>query len=149
MGTNKWVRLALNGGRRVMAANDDRHDYFDRVSMPICGVDLTGEITAWNPRIAKLSGISREDAAGKPLVEFIAPESKSVVQNMIKQACNNLDSTKLVWLNAKGNGCSEVLFSASAWSNEQGSIRGCTLFVLDMSDLREDFREHEFINRPG
>jgi len=54
---------------------------------PIIGIDAENCVNEWNQKAVTLTGFSREEAMGKPLVEeFIEPQAQASVQAVLNSA---------------------------------------------------------------
>ncbi len=62
-------------------ASDLRHILRD-ANAPIFALDAEGNITHWNEKLAKLTGTSLDDVAGKPLVNYLSEESRDEFQDV-------------------------------------------------------------------
>ena len=59
----------------------------DTANAPIIGIDAENCVNEWNQKAVTLTGFSREEAMGKPLVEkFIEPRAQASVQAVLNNA---------------------------------------------------------------
>lgn len=54
----------------LAAAARDLRLLVNSANAPIFGIDVKGNINIWNKKTAELTGYSREEALGKPIVNF-------------------------------------------------------------------------------
>jgi PAS domain S-box-containing protein len=78
------LRQAMNETTRVA---DDLTRLIDTANAPIFGVDRDGRVTEWNQKAAALSGWSKQETLGKPLVEsFISSDYREEVNRVLAMA---------------------------------------------------------------
>ena len=66
---------------------EDLTRLIDTANAPIIGVNLEGRVTEWNAKAVALSGYSKEETMGRPLVdEFITEEYKEQVWGVLEYA---------------------------------------------------------------
>ena len=59
----------------------------DTANAPIFGIDVKGTVNEWNLRTAAITGYSREEAVGQPLVStFIVKNLRESVQRVMDNA---------------------------------------------------------------
>lgn len=59
----------------------------DTANAPIFGIDVKGTVNEWNLRTAAITGYSREEAIGQPLVStFIVKKLRESVQRVMDNA---------------------------------------------------------------
>ncbi len=59
----------------------------DTANAPIFGIDVKGTVNEWNLRTAEITGYSREEAIGQPLVsKFIVKQLRQSVQRVMDNA---------------------------------------------------------------
>ena len=59
----------------------------DTANAPIFGIDVRGTVNEWNNKTAEITGYSREEAIGKPLVsQFIVKKLRESVQRVMDLA---------------------------------------------------------------
>ena len=61
----------------------------DTANAPIFGIDVHGNVNEWNEKTAEITGFSRKEAYGYPLVStFIVPSLRQSVQEVMDNALN-------------------------------------------------------------
>merc|ERR1740129_1282855 len=90
---------------KVSIIADDLTRLIETANAPIFGVDLTGHVTEWNNKMMKLSGYSKSDTQGQPLVErFILDEYKDQVLMVLEQALGGTETANFEFLLENKNG---------------------------------------------
>jgi PAS domain S-box-containing protein len=59
---------------QVMSQAEELRNLIHTANAPIFGTDTRGRVTKWNNKIAELTGFSRDDVLGKPLVQNLIQE---------------------------------------------------------------------------
>ncbi|CAK0869933.1 unnamed protein product [Prorocentrum cordatum] len=92
------VGIDITDMRKMAQEQRNIAEDFERVirsaNAPIIGANINGEVTDWNDKAASLSGFSREEAMGKPLVEtFVREDMRPLVNEAIHKACQGIETT--------------------------------------------------------
>ena len=98
----------------------------DTANIPICGTDVVGNINEWNGRTQEITGYSKEDAFGKPLVEsFVAPELQQKVQEVLDAALqgDEISNYELEFISKSGKICF-LSVNATARRDPAGRVVG-------------------------
>jgi len=73
--------------RRLDAVEKNKSNIIAMANAPIIGIDAKNCVNEWNQKAVTLTGFSRDEAMGKPLVEeFIEPEAQAGVQEVLTNA---------------------------------------------------------------
>eukprot|EP00980_Cylindrotheca_fusiformis_P030725 scaffold25303_cov117-Cylindrotheca_fusiformis.AAC.5 len=81
------VTEAVYRDRAVASMAAELRQLIETANAPIFGIDVIGNVNEWNGRTAEITGYSREEAFGKPLVEtFIADGMKDRVKRVLADA---------------------------------------------------------------
>ena len=73
--------------RAVAAMANGLRQLIDTANAPIFGIDVRGTVNEWNNKTAQITGYSRDEAIGKPLVStFIVKNLRDSVQRVMDQA---------------------------------------------------------------
>ena len=73
--------------RRLDAVEKNKSNIIAMANAPIIGIDAKNCVNEWNQKAVTLTGFSRDEAMGKPLVEeFIEPEAQASVQEVLTNA---------------------------------------------------------------
>ena len=107
---------ALHDNGVVSMANELRQ-LIDTANAPIFGIDVRGTVNEWNNKTAQITGYSRDEAIGKPLVStFIVKNLRDSVQRVMDQALQGNETsnyelefrTKVSDLYAKIQNCTQL-----------------------------------------
>ena len=72
---------------RLLAIEKNKSNIIAMANAPIIGIDAENCVDEWNEKAVTLTGFSRDEAMGKPLVEeFIEPEAQASVLEVLKNA---------------------------------------------------------------
>ncbi|XP_062215817.1 phytochrome B isoform X2 [Phragmites australis] len=79
--------LELRGINELSSVAREMVRLIETATVPIFAVDTDGSINGWNAKIAKLTGLSVEEAMGKSLVnDLIFKESEEIVDKLLSRA---------------------------------------------------------------
>ena len=94
VGVAQDVTEAANHDRAVAAMARELRQLVDTANAPIFGIDVRGNVNEWNFKTAEITGYSKEEAIGKPLVStFIVPELRESVQNVLDNALKGRETS--------------------------------------------------------
>jgi len=122
---------------------DDLSRLIETANAPIFGVSTDGLVTEWNRKAAALSGFSKEETLGRPLVEcFITNEYKEKVQRVLTEACQGVEAANFEFpLVTKGGNRVDILLNATTRRDAKGSITGVMGVGQDITSLRHSINE--------
>ena len=73
--------------RAVAQMANELRQLVDTANAPIFGIDSNGNVNEWNDKTAEITGFSKEEAFGKPLVKtYIASKLQASVQEVMDNA---------------------------------------------------------------
>ena len=72
--------------RDVVARAEELRKLVDQANAPIFGVNLEGNVNEWNNKTAFVTGYTREEVQGRPLLSFILPKLKQSVKDVLDLA---------------------------------------------------------------
>ena len=73
--------------RAVAQMANELRQLVDTANAPIFGIDSHGNVNEWNDKTAEITGFSKEEAFGKPLVKtYIASKLQASVQEVMDNA---------------------------------------------------------------
>merc|ERR1711937_690822 len=98
----------------------------DNANAPIFGIDMYGNVNEWNVTTVKITGFTRADAIGKPLVhKFIDADRRSEVDGILRNALNGVQTSNYsLPLTTKDGRVRELLINASTRCDMDGNIVG-------------------------
>ena len=114
VGVAQDVTKAVKHDREVAAMARELRQLIETANAPIFGIDVNGTVNEWNDKTAEITGYSRQEAIGKPLVStFIMPKLRQSVQQVMDNAlrgfstsnyelefCTKFDETRHLLVNA-------------------------------------------------
>eukprot|EP00814_Leptocylindrus_danicus_P011074 CAMPEP_0116045208 /NCGR_PEP_ID=MMETSP0321-20121206/27478_1 /TAXON_ID=163516 /ORGANISM="Leptocylindrus danicus var. danicus, Strain B650" /LENGTH=216 /DNA_ID=CAMNT_0003526491 /DNA_START=216 /DNA_END=864 /DNA_ORIENTATION=- len=72
--------------RDALARAQELRKLVDQANAPIFGINLHGAINEWNDKTANLTGYSRAEVVGKPLMTLVMPKLQGSVQDVLQKA---------------------------------------------------------------
>jgi len=111
----------------------------DSANAPIFGVDTDLLITEWNQKAAQITGYSKEEVLGKPLVDtYITAEYRDPVRSVLTAAATGGQQAASYEfpLYTKGGDRRELLLNATTRRDADGEIIGVLGVGLDMTAAR-------------
>jgi len=111
----------------------------DTANAPIFGVDTDLLITEWNQKAAQITGYSKEEVLGKPLVDtYITAEYKEPVRSVLTAAATGGEEAASYEfpLYTKTGERVELLLNATTRRDADGEIMGVLGVGLDMTAAR-------------
>jgi PAS domain S-box-containing protein len=104
----------------------------EQVSAAAATLTCEGEIIHGNQRFADLLGEGRESLAGRPICEFVAPESRGTVESLLREGASARAEAGVVL--RQGNG-STVSAHLGVSLLREGALGSC-LVVVDLTEHR-------------
>lgn len=119
------------------AANDLRR-LIDTANAPIFGKDVHGHVNEWNRSAERLTGFSKEDVLGRELVDFVSPNFKLAVREVLDQALRGVETENFEFpLETKDGRHVTVLLNAGTRRGPNGEITGMVGVGQDITQLRQ------------
>jgi PAS domain S-box-containing protein len=117
----------------------DLRTLIDTANAPIFGVDNEGRVNKWNKKSVELTGHEYHEVMGRDLVqEFIAPEYRSAVKEVLENALKGLVTSSFEFtLFSKAGVAIELLLNANPRRNATGDIVGVINFGQDITAKRK------------
>jgi len=130
------LRSALSESARVA---DDLTRLIDTANAPIFGIDTKGHVTEWNQMATALSGYTKAETLGMPLVEqFISEKYRQEVGRVLNMALEGAESANFEFpLFTKDGRRREILLNATTRRGANGQITGVIGVGQDISELRK------------
>ncbi|MFC1743981.1 PAS domain S-box protein, partial [Candidatus Riflebacteria bacterium] len=134
--------------RQIIEAQQKEYQQFiETANAPILGVDLKGNITEWNLKLALISGYARVKVLGKNLVEnYIFEKQRQKVREIFDRAFIGQETANFeLTLNAREeNKRLVLLLNAKAKHDTTGRIIGALGVAQDITEIieyREDLED--------
>jgi len=130
------LRQVMVESKRVA---DDLTRVIDTANAPIFGIDTQGNVTEWNKMAAALSGWTRVETLGKPLVdEFITITYREEVGRVLSMALRGIETSNYEFpLFTKDGLRREILLNATTRRGADGEVTGVIGVGQDITELRQ------------
>jgi len=101
---------------------DDLTRVINTANAPIFGIDSAGHVTEWNLKAAAISGWTREETVGKPLVkQFITESYREEVGRVLRDALDGNETANYEFpLFTKDGRLREILLNATTRRDAEG-----------------------------
>ena len=135
-------RLTLT---QVAAATQEVHDLkrlIDGANAPIFGINAASLITDWNKKATQITGHSKWEVVGRRLEEFINPEDRDSVVEVLENALKGKETANFGFpLYTKAGDRVEILLNASTRRDANGNICGVISVGQDITELMRGKKE--------
>ena len=113
--------------------------FIDSANAPIFGVDREGRVSEWNLMTVAITGYTKEEALGKPLVDsYIAQEYKEEVTRVLDLALEGAGTANYEFpLYTKTGERLEILLNATSRLDPNGVVIGVIGVGQDITRLRQ------------
>ena len=129
--------------RAVTAVANELRQLVDNANAPIFGIDVHGDVNEWNAKTAEITGFSKEEALGKPLVAtFIVPKLRQSVQEVLDNALKgNETSNYELEFETKSGETRYLLVNATTRRDDESHIVGVVGVAQDVTETAKHDRE--------
>merc|ERR1719247_3328052 len=87
VGVGQDITELKAGKAELQRVANDLRLLIDTANAPIFGIDADGRVNEWNRKMAAITGFSKEEVAGRSLVQdFISDEFKNSVRGVLENA---------------------------------------------------------------
>mmetsp|Transcript_28857 Transcript_28857/g.95978 ORF Transcript_28857/g.95978 Transcript_28857/m.95978 type:complete len:2230 (-) Transcript_28857:59-6748(-) len=126
---------------------EDLTRLINTANAPILGIDVGGNVTEWNGKAAEISGWSKEEALGKPLLETFIHESYwDDVGGILQKALLGHESANYEFPLFTKDGCRrEILLNATTRRGAGGEVTGVIGVGQDITEMRTAMQEQQRI----
>lgn len=94
VGVAQDVTEAAEHDRQVASIANELRQLVNTANAPIFGMDVEGTVNEWNNKTVEITGYSRHEAIGKPLVNtFIVKELRESVQSVMGNALKGIETS--------------------------------------------------------
>ena len=127
----------------ITAVARELRQLVDTANAPIFGIDTNGLVNEWNNKTAEITGFSRDEAYGRPLVSTFIKENlrssvKSVMDNALK---GNESSNYELELETKTKETRYLLVNATTRRGLKSQVTGVVGVAQDVTDDRKHSAE--------
>ena len=129
---------------RERVAND-LTELIDTANAPIFGIDAQGLVTEWNQTAERITGYSKGDVMGQPLVaEFITEDYREAVSEVFDNALNGTETDNFEFpLYTKDGERVEVLLNATTRRDGTGKVVGVVGVGQDITERKQAEQDRE------
>ncbi|WP_424358048.1 PAS domain S-box protein [Methanocella sp. MCL-LM] len=107
------------------------------VNDSICTTDLNGTCTYINPRVTELTGYTVDDIINKPLIDFVAEESRDLVSSLISTVSGEDQRSLEIWIQAKPGNKMLIELNMSVIYDAAGNAVGLIGAFRDITERKK------------
>ena len=94
VGVAQDVTESTKNDRAMTAMARELRQLVDKANAPIFGIDVHGDVNEWNDKTVEITGFSRQEAMGNPLVQtFIVPSLRESVHEILDNALKGIETS--------------------------------------------------------
>jgi PAS domain S-box-containing protein len=126
----------------VAAIANELRQLVDTANAPIFGIDAKGNVNEWNNKTMEITGFSRKEAIGMPLVKtFIVESLKSSVHEVMDNALNGKETSNYeLEFQTKGGTIRYLLVNATSRRDAEGNVVGVVGVAQDVTEAAQHDR---------
>jgi len=142
VGVAQDVTEAVKHDRAVAAMANELRQLVDTANAPIFGIDVHGNVNEWNNKTAEITGYSKDEAFGFPLVStFIVPKLRQSVQDVLDNALKGCETSNYeLEFRTKSNEIRYLLVNATTRRDAEGNIVGVVGVAQDVTEAAKHDR---------
>ena len=112
----------------------------ENINAIVFGIDVNGMVKKWNRKTAEITGFSKEEALGKPLVStFIKANARENVQSMLNYALQGNETSNFeLEFEVKDGSTRCLLMNATTRRDVAGTITGVIINADDVTDKKKE-----------
>jgi len=137
------VTEAAKHDRAVASMARELRQLVDTANAPIFGIDMLGNVNEWNNKTAEITGFTKLEAMGKPLIStYIVPSLRPSVQEVLDNALHgNETSNYELEFETKSKEIRYLLVNATTRRDAESNIVGVVGVAQDVTDDRKHSQE--------
>ena len=137
------VTEAVKRDRSVTGMALELRQLIDTANAPIFGIDCDMNVNEWNRKISEITGYTKEEATGVPLVEtFIAPLAHMKVDEILEHALTGFETSNYeLEVISKSGESIFLLVNATTRRDPEGLITGVVGVAQDVTEDRTNAKE--------
>ena len=126
----------------MAAIANELRQLVDTANAPIFGIDAKGNVNEWNNKTMEITGFSRKEAIGMPLVKtFIVESLKSSVHEVMDNALNGKETSNYeLEFQTKGKKIRNLLVNATSRRDAEGNVVGVVGVAQDVTEAAQHDR---------
>jgi PAS domain S-box-containing protein len=124
---------------RLRTIANDLTQLIDTANAPIFGIDASGLVNEWNQTAERITGYSKADVMGQPLVDkFITEDYRDAVSEVFNNALGGKETDNFEFpLYTKGGERVEVLLNATTRRDAAGKVVGVVGVGQDITERKQ------------
>lgn len=138
VGTGQDITHYNTALNEIMDAADDLRRLIDSANAPIFAVDDQGKVTDWNRAASLLSGYSKEELIGEPLVDqIVTAEYRDSLSDVLQNALNGVETANFeIPLHTRDGRRRDLLLSTTSRRGPDGEVNGVVGVGQDITYIR-------------
>ena len=142
VGVAQDVTEAAQHDRAVAAMANELRQLIDTANAPIFGIDVEGNVNEWNDKTAEITGYSKEESMGVPLVNtFIVQSLRKSVQEIMDFALQGRETSNYeLEFQTKSQGVRYLLVNATTRRDAESNIVGVVGVAQDVTEAAQHDR---------
>jgi len=142
VGVAQDVTEAVKHDRAVAAMANELRQLINNANAPIFGIDIHGNVNEWNDKTAEITGYSKQDAIGAPLVNtFIVQSLRHSVQEIMDSALEGRETSNYeLEFQTKTNEVRYLLVNATTRRDVENKIVGVVGVAQDVTEAAQHDR---------
>merc|ERR1712238_511722 len=135
VGVAQDVTESAKHDKAVASMARELQQLVDTANAPIFGIDVHGNVNEWNNKVAEITGFSREEAFGCPLVSrFIVPSLQKSVQEVMDNALRGIETSNYeLEFETKSKEIRHLLVNATTRRDPENNITGVVGVAQDVT----------------
>jgi len=136
VGVAQDVTESTKNDRAMTAMARELRQLVDKANAPIFGIDVEGDVNEWNDKTVEITGFSRQEAMGNPLVKkFIVPSLRHSVQEVLDNALKGIETSNYqLEFRTKSNEVRYLLVNATTRRNDVNAVIGVVGVAQDVTE---------------
>eukprot|EP00980_Cylindrotheca_fusiformis_P016889 scaffold5114_cov67-Cylindrotheca_fusiformis.AAC.7 len=142
VGVAQDVTEAVQRDAAVRAMARELRKLIDRANAPIFGIDVNGNVNEWNDKTAEITGFSKHEAMGVPLVAtYIVPKLRNNVQDILDNALKGDETSNYeLEFRTKSNETRYLLVNATTRRDANNQVVGVVGVAQDVTEAAKHDR---------
>eukprot|EP00586_Coscinodiscus_wailesii_P000182 CAMPEP_0172481428 /NCGR_PEP_ID=MMETSP1066-20121228/7256_1 /TAXON_ID=671091 /ORGANISM="Coscinodiscus wailesii, Strain CCMP2513" /LENGTH=313 /DNA_ID=CAMNT_0013243685 /DNA_START=211 /DNA_END=1152 /DNA_ORIENTATION=- len=126
----------------IAAMANELRQLVDTANAPIFGIGVDGNVNEWNNKTAEITGFSKEEAFGKPLIStFIVKKLQASVQEVMDNALKGVKTSNYeLEFVTKSNEIRYLLVNATTRCDPENHIVGVVGVAQDVTEIKKNDR---------
>jgi len=142
VGVAQDVTVSTKNDRAMTSMARELRQLVDKANAPIFGIDVEGDVNEWNDKTVEITGYSRQEAMGNPLVKtFIVPSLRHSVHEILDNALKGVETSNYqLEFRTKSNEVRYLLVNATTRRNDENAVIGVVGVAQDVTETSKHDR---------